>query len=46
LNERANLEILDKPLEESYKMFCFSDIPRNSFLEKVIRENCNLAQLN
>jgi hypothetical protein len=46
LKERANLEILDKPLEESYKMFRFSDIPRNSFLEKVIRENCNLAQLN
>jgi len=44
--QTADLEILDKPLEESYEVFCFSDIPRNSFREKVFRENCTIAQLN
>jgi hypothetical protein len=28
----ANLEILDKALEESHEVFCFSDIPRDRFL--------------
>lgn len=27
-------------------MFCFSDIPRNSFVEEIFRENCTIAQLN
>jgi hypothetical protein len=43
---RANLEILDKPLEESYEMVCFSDIPGHSFLKEVFGENCTIAQLN
>jgi hypothetical protein len=44
-HEGANLEILDKPLEECYEMFRFSNIPRNSFLEEVFRENYNITQL-
>jgi hypothetical protein len=38
-NKRPNLEILDQPFEESYKMLRFSDIARNGFLEKVLRES-------
>ena len=44
--KRSNLEILDKPLEESYEVFCFSDIPRNGFFEEIFRENCTTTQPN
>jgi hypothetical protein len=37
--EGLDLEIFDKPFEESYEMLCFSDVSRNSFLKKVLWEN-------
>jgi hypothetical protein len=42
--KRSNLEILNKPLEESHEVFCFSDIPRNGFFEEIFRESCTTTQ--
>jgi hypothetical protein len=44
--KRSDLEILDKPLEKSYKVFCFSDISRNGFFEEIFREDCTTTQPN
>jgi len=45
-NASPNLEILDEPFEESYKVFSFSDIARNSFLEEVFWQSCTTTQPN
>lgn len=36
----AHLHILDEPLQECHEMFRFTDIPRDSFLDHVIRKHC------